>query len=93
MPKQWFNSVKVLKGMEEDESDVVSQDHNIIQHECYILAKHFASVWDYANHTSLSEKEVTCKLSSIPPLSVGQVKSRLHKVNAAKAPDGIPPCV
>lgn len=62
-------------GMEGDKSDVVPQDQNIVQHECDILARQFASVWNYASHTSLSDEEVTCKLSkcSVPPLSIGQV--------------------
>ncbi|KAK7151638.1 hypothetical protein R3I94_008091 [Phoxinus phoxinus] len=94
-PKQWFKSVKALMGMEGNKSDMVSQDHNIMQYECDNLAKHFASVWDYASHISPSEEEVTCKLSncSIPLLSIGQVKVRLRNVKAVKAagPDGIPP--
>ncbi len=84
-------------GMEGDKSDMVSQDQNIMQRECDTLARHFASVWNYASHISLSEEEVTCKLSncSVPPLSIGQVKTRLRKVNAAKAacPDCVPPWV
>ncbi len=83
--------------MEGDKSDMVSQDQNIMQRECDTLARHFASVWNYASHISLSEEEVTCKLSncSVPPLSIGQVKTRLRKVNAAKAagPDCVPPWV
>lgn len=46
-------------GIEGDKSDMVSQDHNIMQHECDILAKHFASMWDYASHTSLSVSTAT----------------------------------
>ncbi len=44
-----------------------------MQRECDTLARHFASVWNYASHTSLSEEEVTCKLSncSVPPLNIG----------------------
>ncbi len=94
-PKQWFKSVKNLMGMEGDKSVMVSQDQNIMQHECDTLARHFASVWNYASHISLSEEEVTCKLSncSVPPLSIGQVKTRLCKVKTAKAagPNCIPP--
>ncbi len=84
-------------GMEGDKSDMVSQDQNIMQRECDTLARHFASVWNYAIHISLSEEEFTCKLSnfSVPPLSIGQVKTRLRKVNVAKAagPDCVPPWV
>lgn len=40
------------------ERDVVSQDFNILQHECDTLAKHFASVWDQVIHTSPSEDDV-----------------------------------
>ncbi len=84
-------------GMEGDKSVMVSQDQNIMQHECDTLARHFASVWNYASHISLSEEEVTCKLSncSVPPLSIGQVKTRLCKVKTAKAagPNCVPPWV
>ncbi len=54
-------------------------------------------MWNYASHISLSEEEVTCKLSncSVPSLSIGQAKTRLCKVNAAKVagPDCVPPWV
>ncbi len=64
-----FKSVKKLMGMEGDKNDMVSQDQNIMQRECDSLARHFASVWHYASLISLSEEEVTYKLSncSVPP--------------------------
>ncbi|KAI7798648.1 hypothetical protein IRJ41_011504 [Triplophysa rosa] len=81
-------------GMEGERNDVVPQEQNIVQRECDILGRNFASVWNSASHTSLSEEEVTHKLSncSVPPLSIGQVKARLRKVNATKAagPDCVP---
>ncbi len=76
---------------------MVSQDQNIMQRECDTLARHFALCGIIrATFLCLRKKlPASCQHCSVPPLSIGQVKTRLRKVNAAKAagPDCIPPWV